>query len=95
MTSFMNRMVSPGGWDVGVILVWVLVVAVIVVLGALIYRLLGVGPRRTAVDQGTHGVRGDGDALGSLERRYASGEIDDEEFKRRRETIRAGRDRAA
>lgn len=95
MTSFMNRMVSPGAWDVGVILVWVLVAVVIMALSVLTYRLLAAGPSRTPVDQGPRGGRGGGDALEWLERRYAAGEIDDAEFERRRETLAAGRERLA
>lgn len=92
MTSFMNRMASPGAWDVGVIVVWLLIVLVIVALGALTYRLLA--DSRTRADHGTRGAGDGGDALDSLERRYATGQIDDQEFERRRETILAGRERS-
>jgi len=96
MPNFMNRMVSPGAWDISVIVVWLLVAAVIVVLGVLTYRLLAGGGRDRPGAHGTPGAgEGEGgDAVGSLERRYAAGQIDDEEFERRRETILAGRERS-
>lgn len=94
MSNFMNRMVSPGAWDVSVIVVWLLVVLVIVALGVLLYRLLAEGASGAPGLHGTRRAHGGGDAVGSLERRYAAGQIDDEEFERRRETILAGRERS-
>lgn len=95
MTSFMNRMVSPGTWDLGVVLVILLIVAVIVVLGVLISRLPARAPRRRRDDQRTRDARAVDAALESREHRYATGQIEDAEFERRRETILAGRARSA
>ncbi|MHB1865567.1 MAG: SHOCT domain-containing protein, partial [Candidatus Saccharimonadales bacterium] len=82
MTNFMNRMVSPGSWDVVVILVWVLVAAVIVLLAALAYKA-HVSEDRAPIDQGRSEPSSGNDAVAALEQRYARGEIDDEEFERR------------
>jgi len=94
MSNYMDRMVSPGAWDVTVILSWVLVVAVIVALAVLAYSLLarGAGPGPGAADP--RATSKDATALGTLEQRYAAGQIDDEEFQRRRETLVAGRNRS-
>ncbi|MHB1571573.1 MAG: SHOCT domain-containing protein [Solirubrobacteraceae bacterium] len=91
----MNRMVSPGAWGISVILAWLLVLAIIAVLCVLSYWLLTGSARRTRGARGMRGAGEDEGPLGSLERRYAAGQIDDAEFERRRETILAGRDRAA
>jgi len=90
MTNFMNRMVSPGSWDVVVILVWVLVAAVIVLLAALAYKAL-VSEDRAPIDQGRSEPSSGNDAVAALEQRYARGEIDDEEFERRRAALVGGR----
>lgn len=86
MTNFMDRMVSPGTWDAGVIVVWVLVAAMIVLLALLAYRALA-GGGRIPVEQGRGGPPAGSDAVSVLEQRYARGEIDDEEFERRRAAL--------
>jgi putative membrane protein len=86
MTNFMDRMVSPGTWDAEVILVWVLVAAMIVLLAVLAYRALA-GDRRIPIDQGRGEPPAGGDAVSVLEQRYARGEIDEEEFERRRAAL--------
>jgi len=84
MSNFMNRMSTPGSWDGGVMLVWLLGVVTIVVLGVVVYRLLaGPPPARP----GSDGTGRDGAALRLLEGRFSAGEIDDEEFERRRATL--------
>ena len=90
MTNFMDRMVSPGTWDAGVIVVWVLVAALIVHLAVLVYRTL-TGDRRVPLDQGRSEPASGNDAMSALEQRYARGEIDEEEFERRRAALVGGR----
>ena len=90
MTNFMDRMVSPGTWDAGVIVVWVLVTALVVLLAVLVYRALA-GDRRVPIDQGRSESSSGNDAVSALEQRYAKGEIDDEEFERRRAALGGGR----
>jgi putative membrane protein len=73
------------GWGYGVMLVnglvfWALVVAV----GVLLYRVL----RRGEGGGGRGGP--DEPARQTLAERYARGEIDDEEYRRRLETLRRG-----
>ncbi|MDA8285057.1 MAG: SHOCT domain-containing protein [Actinomycetota bacterium] len=90
MTNFMDRMVSPGTWDAGVIVVWVLVAAMIVLLAVLAFRALA-GDRRIPIDRSQSRPSSGNDALSALEQRYAKGEIDDEEFERRRAALGRGR----
>lgn len=90
MTNFMDRMVSPGTWDAGVIVVWVLVAAMIVLLAVLVYRAVA-GDRRVPLDQGRREPSSGNDAMSVLEQRYARGEIDEEELQRRRAAIVGGR----
>ena len=90
MTNFMDRMVSPGTWDAGVIVAWVLAAALVVLLAVLVYRALA-GDRRVPLDQGGSEPSSGNDAMSALEQRYARGEIDDEEFERRRAALVAGR----
>lgn len=88
MTNFMNRMANPGYWDAGVILVWAVVAVVVVLLFVLAYKMLA-GDGRPRRDQGGSEPSG-GDAMVTLEQRYARGEIDDEEFQRRRASLVGG-----
>ena len=90
MTNFMDRMVSPGTWDAGVIVVWGLVAALVVLLAVLVYRALA-GDRRIPIDRSQSRPSSGNDALSALEQRYAKGEIDDEEFERRRAALGRGR----
>ncbi|MHB1509303.1 MAG: SHOCT domain-containing protein [Acidimicrobiales bacterium] len=90
MSNFMNRMVSPGSWDAVVILVWVLVAAMVVLLAALAYKALA-GENRAPIDQGSSEPSSGHGAVAALEQRYARGEIDDEEFERRRAALFGGR----
>jgi putative membrane protein len=72
---------SWGTWGVGSGLLPTLVM--LVLLGALI---VGVAYLLSTTRRGT----GDTDALAVLRRRYANGEIDDEEFERRRGRLDSG-----
>ena len=90
MTNFMDRMMSPGTWNAGVIVAWVLVTALVILLAVLVYRAL-TGDRRVPLDQGRSEPASRNDAVSALEQRYARGEIDDEEFERRRAALVAGR----
>ena len=90
MTNFMDRMVSPGTWDAGVVVVWVLVAALIVLLAALVYRAVA-ADRRVPLDQGRCEPSSGNDAISVLEQRYARGEIDEEELERRRAALVGGR----
>ncbi len=90
MTNFMDRMVSPGTWDAGVIVVWVLVAAMIVLLAVLAFTALA-ADRRVPIDRGQSGPSSGNDALSALEQRYAKGEIDEEEFEHRRAALGGGR----
>jgi len=74
----MNLMMGSGGVFMmfAIIIFWVGVVA-LVVLGVRWLIRQGDGPRKG----------GEGDALGILERRFAAGEMDREEFEERRRTL--------
>ena len=67
-----------------------LAAALIVLLAVLVYRTL-TGDRRVPLDQGRSEPASGNDAVSALEQRYAKGEIDDEEFERRRAALGGGR----
>jgi putative membrane protein len=88
MPNFMDRMVSPGSFDAWVILVWVVVAAVVSLLAAVAYKTFA---GRAPIDQGRSEPSSTDSPLAALEQRYARGEIDEEEFERRRATLVGGR----
>ncbi|MDG4647284.1 SHOCT domain-containing protein [Roseibacterium sp. SDUM158017] len=61
------------GWGLGMVVFWVLLIVVIVLLVRAFPGPRAEPPRR--------------DALDTLRERYAAGEIDDEEFERRKKTL--------
>jgi putative membrane protein len=65
------------GWWWAMGITWLVVAAVVVVLVVVLVRHFGNGPagRRSAED--------------ALDGRYARGEIDDDEYRRRRDTLRS------
>lgn len=80
-----HPMMGWGGPLMG-LLMFALVVAVVVAAILLVRYLWNVGHAR---DAGSTRAGGHGDALAILDRRYAQGEIDREEYLRRKEDLRA------
>jgi putative membrane protein len=77
---------GAGGWmDGGLWFLWMLLWAVALIGLPVVAGYLALS-RRGSGDGGTD------DALDVLRRRYAQGEIDDEEFETRRRTLRGGQD---
>lgn len=73
------------GWGIAMMVVMLLVVALVIVGGIwLVVRLVRDGGRPRVVDGHPGG------ALEVLERRYAAGEIDAEEYRERRSTLERG-----
>lgn len=89
MSNFMNRMMDSG-WGGGTgLLVWLVLLLLVVLLGIVAFRLLG--GSASSPSHADPRSRPDDDALQSLERRYAAGEIDEKQFTQRRETILTSR----
>lgn len=83
MSDMMDRMMEGGAWDVTVVLLWFVVLAVAVAVVVLAYKVMA-GPAQ--------GPRvGSDDARRILDERYARGEIDPDEYEERRRTLQAGR----
>lgn len=82
-SGIMNRMVNPGLWDIGIVLIWLVIIALV---GTLIYLLASryrtSGTLSQTSKQGHHDA-----ALNTLEQRYATGEISEDQFRKQRETI--------
>ena len=75
-----------GGFAVLVSIVWMAMIIGVLVLGVLAIRWLWIQGGRSGQPPATPGPRPD-DPLEVLRQRYARGEIDDEEYERRKRTL--------
>ena len=81
-SHFMSRMFDPGAWSALQVLVWVVVALMAAALVVLVVHAMGTA-RRTGPGRDGAGRP----ALEILEDRYARGELSDEEFERRRQSL--------